>query len=410
MFSGHYLVYPKAMELFDSSGILAKVKALYREDKLPLVGYVDAMDVKRSLEGMKEEKYFDTLQESERKQLLKQLNEAFAEIQRREEFVREYTWKIHRGDNIITKKIELEDLLVLGGFYSSFVFEPDKIWNFEKHGFSNLGDFIGSLGALVHEESHTNFGKKGLVWEARHPNGRVYQNEISGDTHGDLRVYQRDVTPDLTVDPFGNEVSFRQVLEEDARGAYAYHSTERSFLVAVLKYIHHLKLPSEMMEEGGKPLLELISTQGAHLGAFADAGHYGGIDGPRTYLLSFALPLGKIDENGLAKRATPVDSLTCVGSQGAYCGYGFYVGPENELIITSEPGGKSKTEKRIAAVYQPSEVDDLLKGIFYQTAQGLGRTSVQEMVDIITYMSTDQMKQDYEETQGWMKKEGIEDL
>jgi len=193
-----------------------------------------------------------------------------------------------------------------------------------------------------------------------------------------MRVFQRDMTPYKTIDPFGNEVSFRPELRSDVGGIMAYHSTEGELLSIVLKYVEQRGLKPATLEDNARSTLEWAETLGQGGGTCSE--HFGGHDvSALMFFTGWDIPFAKLGkDNTTLKRS--IDGIV-TESHGAYFAY---LDNDNNLAFAYEPREKpSVPEKEVCAVYSPEDVDHLIKGLLYQSAKGLGRTSCRQLRGIL---------------------------
>jgi len=381
----HYLLYPEAQQRLESSDLLKRIEETHNsENGIPYIGHTMDSEVVQAVKEMQEEGYFKTLRDEDKVPFQKRLQDAFKDKEH-------HTWKVHRTGNIIENPVEPEDFYLMTGWLGSCVLKPNELWDFRKFGFDSLGDFVGSFGAAVWSSHKSDF-RGGYKWVTQTPNGRVLQNNISGDGNLDLRVYQTDITPDKTFDPLGSQVSYRPELDEDRGTVAACHSAEPGFLTGVLKWVHQQNIPNEMLKYNGWPLINWIGNLGHRIGASAECFRgMGGMDSPRGFFGSFYEQIPILDETFSTDRPS-FDGVHVDGE--SY--FGMYIGPNKELIFSYERKGERKRQKKPEVVFQPTEADHLLKGIFYQAANRLGRTVPQKLMAMIKYRFSGQMEKDLE--------------
>ena len=59
---------------------------------------------------------------------------------------------------------------------------------------------------------------------------------------------------------------------------------------------------------------------------------------------------------------------------------------KNNLVFAIEPREEEASpEKRVATRFMPKEADHLIKGLLYQSAKGLGRTSGAQLIAMLEY-------------------------
>lgn len=368
-----YLVYPRAQEIIKSSGLDERIKkARGKGDGLPYFGgFVSDSDVRGVIDELKERGYFKTFPEDRKKEFQTKMTGAFRDME-------ENPWEVHRVNDVLKQPAEPEDFYLMTGWISSYILKPKEIWDFERFGFSSLNDFVGSLGATIWSGSKIGL-REGYTWTTRMPDGRILEGNIGGDHNLDLRIHQVDITPYRTIDPMGFEVSYRPRFHEEDKCVAAYHSTESSFLIGLLKWIHQNKIPSKMLDDNGKQLAKWTKSIHQRFGAAAEAFD----DSPR-------LPFGLTSKLGDSMPVLDINystdepshhGLHVAGGEGVYY---MYIGPNKELVISYENDMNDK-RKDPSVIFQPSEADDLLKGLFYQSMRGLGRTSPLTLIEVVNH-------------------------
>ncbi|MEK6757974.1 MAG: hypothetical protein AABX88_02490 [Nanoarchaeota archaeon] len=155
-------------------------------------------------------------------------------------------------------------------------------------------------------------------------------------------------------------------------------------LVAVLKYIDQLKLQIPCLNNNAKELLEWTRSLGQSGGGCAE--HFGGnLTDARMFFYPFDIDIPILDENSRTNNRTPFRIGTEAGRE-----YGTYISPSNELIFSYE--SEKTSEKKFTISFQPEEAEHLVKGLMYQSANGLGRTSARQLIEIINYRFSDYFK------------------
>lgn len=223
--------------------------------------------------------------------------------------------------------------------------------------------------------------------------GRNLSSEITGDHNADLRIFRTDVTAYPTLDPLGNNASYRPRTRSDRAVIAPYHSTEDDFLVAVLEWINQGEISAKALENDAKETIEWIKSMGQR-GGFTTEHFFGAPDDFRTIsAFHFGEKIPKIGER----------------SSGEYSPYGmvaspetayhFYTNQKKELVIATRRNSDTIEKEKISvlASFASEEADHLVKGILYQAARGLGRTSAAQLVSILNYRFSPQYKKDLTE-------------
>ncbi len=370
-----YLVYPEAKEKLKPLNLENRVKNAKEKGDFPYFGsmlYED--DLKAWIKDIHSKGVYTRFPKNELEDYKKKLNKIFQNLDKS-------FWKVNRNFDTIKEKAELEDLLLMAGCVSDLVLRPNEIWDYKKYGFDSLIGFTGAVGAEIWRISHGNNRgyRESYDWNSRSSSGREYLNQITGSTHFDLRVYKTDITPDKTFDPVGNKVLYRPELEADRQILAGYHSVEGSMLVSVLKYVEQLNLRFSCLEDTSEEFLECAHSLGQRGGGCTE--HFGGYDqSPDLFFTGFEYDIPVLDENSKTKKRTAFNVGTAEG--GAYK---VYISHENNLVF-SYTNLKEKNEKKDLTIsFQPEDAEHLIKGLLYQSANGIGRTSANQLISIIEH-------------------------
>jgi hypothetical protein len=167
-------VYPEALEKLGNIGLLRKIEQTHKsEEGLPFIGHTMSSEIIGAVNEMKDEGYFDTLDDQKRESFQQSLQEIF----RKKDSMK---WQVHREEKVIEELGELEDFYLMTRWLASCVLSKDEIWNHQKYGFDSLEDFLGSFGAAIWSYSHKDI-RGGYEWTHQDPNGRTFANTINGD-------------------------------------------------------------------------------------------------------------------------------------------------------------------------------------------------------------------------------------
>ncbi len=376
-----YLIYPEAQEKLKGLCLQERLKKAEEAGNLPhLDGFIEKYDIKEYIDEMQNLGFFKTFPKKEKKTFMDVLHTIL-------ENPKKSFWKIHRNGKILEEKAEYGDLLLISGWLSSFLFDPDEIWDYKTAGFEYLTDFTGSVGAMIWQ-LHNKSSKKGYTWNSSSPDGRHWINTVSGDMNFDLRIFRTDITPDKTFDPLGNPVLYRPEIYDDHKVVAPIDSTEPRLLVSILKYVRQTGITPEVLRDKGKALIEETKAEAQRRELYV---HYlPGAKRPESYIANFNPPIPVLDKEYRTELNT-VDWLA--SSSGA--GYEIYIGPEQEFIFSSKPTQDFNNPiKPVYVSFQPSDINDLIKGLFYQCASGLGRTPAAQIIGILEYRFSPQFESD----------------
>jgi len=370
----HYLVYPEAEERLKPLHLIQRIKIAEEKEELPYLGNCTLRsDVIDLIGELKEKGFYKTFPED--------LWRHNTDCQYILHNLDRYPWKVHREGKIVKESADLEDLSLMTGWASSLLLSPEEIWDYRKFGFDSITAFTGTVGAEVWKlvKGDEDKFERAYTWKSKSPEGREYKNQITGSNHMDLRVYKTDITHDETFDPFGNNVFYRPEISDDRQVLAGYHSVESTMLVAILKYVDQLKLKPSCLEDNAKELIEWTRSLGQRGGGCAE--HFGGMSDVRMFLPPFKFDIPILDKNSKTDKRTPY----WIGTEGEGA-YGTYIGSNNKLVFSYESGERDFNQKKIFTIsFQPEEAGHLIKGLMYQSAKGLGRTSARQLMEIIKY-------------------------
>ena len=365
---GH-IVYPSALESLDSSGLTARIDKAVASHKVRILGFVSDTDVIEMIREIKD--IYAHIPADERKKFQDNMQRAFASR-------KEHAWRTNRlGGVVATEDVEEEDFLAFGGWWSAQVLNPEEVFDYRKFGFDNISDFTGSVAAMINQKIHRDFNP-GYKWAHKMSDGRVFQNEIGGDSNADMRIFRTDVTPYETIDPLGNRVSFRPEMNADKGVVAPYHSVEDSFLGAVMTWVDQAGISAPSLNEGLQDTIKWAHSLGQAGGNTAE--HlFRGVDDLRLHMNYTTEKLPVLDENDHSERM----SSFWLPSSGADHGYPMYVGNSGNFVLASENIRKPSDKKNIAVEFTPQEADHLVNGVLYQAAKGLGRTSSAQLLSML---------------------------
>src|SRR3989344_2001933 len=370
-----YLVYPEAREKLKSLSLEDRVNNAKKNENFPYLGsYVHKDDLKAWIKDMHSKGVYTRFPKDELENYKKKLDKIFQNLDKS-------FWEVKRNSKIIKEKVEIEDLLLMTGCVSDLVLRPNEIWDYKKYGFDSLVGFTGAVGAEIWRIFHGNNKeyRDSYDWNSKSKEEREYLNQITGSTHFDLRVYKTDITSDETLDPIGNRVLYRPELFADKQILAGYHSVEGSMLVSVLKYAKQLNLELSCLEDNAEKLLEWAHSLRQRGGGCAE--HFGGYDyEPDLFFTGFNFDIPVLNEKSETKRRTPFSVGTAEG--GAY---EVYINHDNNLVFFYTNLKEKNEKKDLTISFQPEDSEHLIKGLIYQSANGVGRTSANQLINIIEY-------------------------
>ena len=160
-----------------------------------------------------------------------------------------------------------------------------------------------------------------------------------------------------------------------------------------LKWIEQCNIKSETLENKAQDVIKWAKSLGQR-GGFTTEHFFGAPDDLVTRTsFNFGTELPRLDEKDRSEKES---RYGLVVSQETYCG--IYADLENNLVFAYEPRSKiSPPEKKVELRFMPEEADHLVKGILYQSAMGLGRTSAAQLVAMLEYRFSPRYDSDLKE-------------
>lgn len=375
-----YLIYLESIKKIENSDIPERIKKFKRKEDAPYISeHCFADDLIWMAKHMKEKKYFDILPEEFSKNYREKLNNMYKET-------KNYFWEVKYNDGIHKEELKLQDLSLFIGWNASLIMTKKNIWNYKKYGFSSVSEFIATTSAYFMKNSGYGIEYEGHSWMSKR-DGKDIVTKISGDNNFDLRVYQRDVTSYETKDPFGNSIGLRPFLSKDFSAIAPHHSTEPLLLMSLLKYAEQEKIDVSFTKDGAKSLIEWGKSLGQRGAGCTE--HFGGFDtDPFQYVLLTDYPLAKLNENNQTKDR----SFFWIGCSSD-SGYVPYITHDGNLTFGYEDG-KNEKQKTPKITFTRDDVEEAVKGIIYQCANGIGRTSANQIFSILDYKYTGKYEKD----------------
>ena len=326
-------------------GVCAEIEDRVNETELRYIGScVWEDDIVHSVKQMTEQGYYQNFPADSSPQYKKTLTQMVRNP-------RNYGWDFNNTKNPCT----LEEIDLFTGEIASLILSPEELWDCERFVFKNPTSMVATISAYIVNASRIIDIREGYKWV-----NEGIETEISGDVHADLRIYQTDVRHHKTIDPFGYETMVRPI----SRSMVApYHTTEATLLVATMKYAEQMGIEINYPRhlEWGKSL--------GQRGGFCTE-HFGGFDQNSTlFFIGY--------DRDITEKGHPIYYLPCLGGED---GYGIHI-DQGDMVL--------KYDENIRARFKPNDAEELIKGLIYQCANGLGRTSAKQMFDLIEYRFSD---------------------
>lgn len=144
-----------------------------------------------------------------------------------------------------------------------------------------------------------------------------------------------------------------------------------------------------MTEDGGKEILHWGRNLGQGGGSCTE--HFGfGADNWLINFVGFGFPIPRLDEE-MHVLGNP---FTNYNLQTEFQGcYSAYINKDGNFVLARRHENTTDLRGAISLRVEPSEIESLVKGLIFQSAKGLGRTSARTLLDMIEYRFSDQFIQ-----------------
>ena len=368
----NFTLYPDAVQRLQDTGLIERIEATSRKDNYPdIYGAFFESDAPLEIERMKRRGYFKSAPKGIRADYTSKVDAFFKSTST-------HFWQVEKPSGTEREPSEMEDFPIISGANASYILKPSEFWDFERFGFRSVFEMIGVIGAYMKESRHKTH-REGHVWRSE-SDGAQFVSEVTGSEHGDFRLFRTDVTPYTTTDPLGAQVSYRPELRSDRQMVSGYHSVESYLLGLIMRYVDQHKIPSKLLADNAKLLFDEARKMAQYVGPFADFGS--GIGNLPPSVFNYDEPLVVLDENNRTDKANFERIPT--SSNGYY--YGFYVGHDRNIKFAYENVDKNPDpQKHVSLAIPAGEVDNLIIGLFQQSSRGLGRTSIEELTNVLEY-------------------------
>jgi len=350
-----YFLYPEGRQKLEDSGIAARIRKM----KLPDYGShwmrddIMATDREMRMKGL-----YDTQPDDFSAEFKTHIFRLFVRPEN-------YHWRVSRGTQT-KEECDEKDILLFTGEPASHVLKKDELWDHQRFGFNSPLDLVSCVAALMMESEEY---RKAYEW-VREVDGVKTLTRITGDGNADFRVHQRDITPYPTLDPLRKPILMRPVTANDKRWISGHDSTEPYFLVTVLKYLEQKGITTSYQEDP-KAFMEWAKGMGQSGGSTTE--HLSpNFRSPNLYFTDFKYPIPDFP----AEYTRYSISTTGDGSYGAYI-------DGDDLVFSYHMFRKDP--EVIEMRFHPSDADHLVRGIVYQCAHGLGRTSAAQVLAILEH-------------------------
>lgn len=374
-----YLIYPSAIEQIQSTELQERIGFLLdSKNNPPYYGsYISERKIFDSIEDLKDRGFYKNIPPSFQKKYRETMNQIFQNSE-------SHSWSIQKINDTVKEPCDLTDLTLFSGEIASDILKPEELWDHQRFNFPSPSGFVTTVGAYILQQSHSFFSeyRQGYQWTSKRFDGAKIKHQITGSEHCDLRIYQTDITEYPTIDPFDNEIQIRPIPDQDQNYVSAYHSTEASLLVSILKYIDQEKIKTQFQENNAENLIQWGKSLGQEGGTCSE--HFGGCDRDPQFLFNicnYNYPIPILDEYNKTKEQTLHGITTEMNNW-----YVLYIANNGDLVFSYQNQDNSKNpQKKINTRFRPDDMEDLIKGLIFQSAKGLGRTSAKQLLDILEY-------------------------
>ena len=376
-----YRVYPNGLRKLDQAGITTRIEAL-RDDELQKYrkSAVSLDDIRRVVGRMEGEGYLRNLEKHERNEYKQFLYRAARE--------EDFYWTTNRKGGKLKERAVAEDFYLLSGIRNLAVLQDNELFDYKKFNFESLFEFTGTVGSALEMVSKANGWRYGLPWNTLRENKRTISSIVTSDGSGEMRIFQQDITPYETMDPFGKRVFYRRLGIADKSTVEASSSTESYLLISILKYAEQLGLKPDILEKGAVTTNQYLTNVGSvemekrHRIVNKDT------ESIKMLFRAWEVPLptvsgGKVKDSKFAHFIP-----STLGG-----GYNICIGENNELVIGRKIRNEIDVENSVT--FLPDDTNNLIKSLLYQAARGLGRTTERQLLDIIEYRYSAEMKDGY---------------
>ena len=380
-----YIIYPQTLEKLRNFGIENKLEALRKnpDTNLPFFGWYCDSSVREIVKDLKNKGFY--------KNAPKFFSDNKQKIERIFLNPKEFKWKVQGTNDVKEVPCTLEDVLLFCGYPASFILKSEEIEDYSKFGFSSSMEFITTIGVFV-TQSQESILREDYKWIREREDGTKIETEVTGDHNYDLIIYQNDISEYKTTDPFGRDVGLRP-LNGFHSAVAPYHSTEPTLLVATMKYIDQQKINAEFLKDKGQKLISWGKSLRQRGGASTEHLFSQDIES-RLIFVPYELPIPYLNE----RDETEELSRFALGREDNGR-YRTYIASNGDLVLAqTDESSKRNSRKIIRARFSPDDAEELIKGLIYQSANGLGRTPARNLLSLIDYRFSDSFKSDFHST------------
>lgn len=376
-----YLLYPNAVEKLISSGIEQRVET-FKNSKERLLNtreYRFDDQIINSINELKKNGFYMHFPT----EFSQKYQNTMIEILRRPD---NFYWSIKKPNEVIKEPCQTEDMDLFSGEIASLVLSPEELWNYSRFNFSSPTELAITVGAYITQrlKEKTDY-EKGYKWVSNKFDGSKVRNQITGSVDNDLRIYQTDITPYPTTDPFNSDIEIRPIIESDRNFAGTCHSTEATLFVAVMKYVEQQGIKTQYQEDNAKSLIEWGHSLGQDEEGFDED--------PVLSFIGYNNSIPILNKSDETEEYTPY-SLGVDMGEGRY---DIYIAHNGDFVLSYQDSSKiDEPRKPINIRFNSDDAEHLIRGLIFQSAKRLGRTSSKQLFDILEYRYSPQFILDQE--------------
>ena len=163
-----------------------------------------------------------------------------------------------------------------------------------------------------------------------------------------------------------------------------------------MKYIEQQGIKTEFEKDNARQLIEWGHSLGQGGGTCTE--HFGGFDkDPRSFFYRYGVQIPEIkipqlDSNNETQETSNFEVF--IQSESVYAAY---ISQEGDLLLSHQNVNTIRNPKKpITMRFLPEDAEHLVKGLIYQSARGLGRTSAKQLLDILEYRYSEEFQKDQE--------------
>ncbi|MCD5375241.1 hypothetical protein LR010_02175, partial [Candidatus Gracilibacteria bacterium] len=256
-------------------------------------------------------------------------------------------------------------------------FDKKELLEFKKYGFSSMLEMVMSLSAYRSKDV-----MKGKKNQYEWVNSKGVRNVISACVHGDPKFFQyQEGDVGRVYSPYGNLVDFSPRKQIGAM-TQVYHSHEPGFFATFFRYAYECGKLKDIIGENGEKFIKGADNLPGMLGHFGDAGNGSHIDASEM-MWRVCVPIGGNGNHTNVHRELFGPNY----NEKDNSFYEFRISTEGNLELFNA------YTATIDMTFYPEDCEDLLKGILHQCANGHGRTSKSQILNLVRHVYSDDFRE-----------------